>query len=328
MKMYVLQRLLTALPVLGLIAVITFTILHLAPGDPAAVLLGDLATAEDIAQLREDMGLERPLYVQFGVWLSNIIQGDFGRSIFSEQPVLQAFAERLEPTLSLAIISEILAIVIALPLGILAAWRPNTWIDRFAMIFAVMGFSIPSFWLGINLIYLFSLKIHLLPVLGYVPLKEGLVPFLRHLTLPILTVGFISAALIARISRASMLEVLREDYIRTARAKGLREKVVLFRHAFKNASIPVVTMIGLSFGHLVAGLVVVETVFAIPGAGRFIVEAVLHRDYPVIQGALLLVGLSYVIINLVVILLLKMPMKKQRKQVRKLLKKCERKRPR
>jgi len=300
MKRYVIQRLLATLPVLVLLAIITFSILHLAPGDPSEVLLGDEATKEDVLRIRHEIGLDRPLYIQFSSWAINILRGDFGTSVFSGQPVLLAIRDRLEPTILLAIIAEILAIFIGLPLGIIAVWRVNSWIDRSAMIFAVLGFSIPSFWLGLNLIYLFSVKLQFMPVMGYVSIKEGLGPCLEHLVLPALTVSLINAALIARMTRASMLEILREDYIRTARAKGLQEKVVFLSHALKNASIPIVTVIGLSFGHLVVGLVVVETVFAIPGVGRLIVEAVLHRDYPIIQGAILLVGASYVIINLLV----------------------------
>ncbi len=300
MKEYIIKRLIAALPVLGLVSVITFSILYLAPGDPVEMLLGDEATKEDADRIRHKLGLDRPPHIQFFTWMSNILRGDFGNSVFTGQPVLQAITERLEPTLCLAFISESLAILIALPLGILAAWKANSYIDRLAMVFAVLGFSIPAFWLGINLIFFFSVKIRLLPVMGYVPLKEGLAPFLKHLILPALTLAYTRAALIARMTRASMLEILSEDYIRTARAKGLVERQVLLSHALKNCGIPIVTIIGISIAHLVVGVVIVETVFAIPGVGRLIVEAVLHRDYPIIQASMLMVGSSYVIINLLV----------------------------
>jgi len=253
--------------------------------------------------MRQKLGLDRPLYIQFWKWLAQLFRGDLGNSVLSGQPVLEAITERLEQTLSLSITAGCLTVFIALPLGILAAWKANTWIDRSTMVFATLGFSIPAFWVGINLIYLFSVKLRILPVMGYVPLKEGLVPFLKHLALPTLTLTLAYAALIVRMTRASMLEILREEYIRTARAKGLQERLVLLRHALKNAAIPIVTIIGISFGGLVSGVVVTETVFAIPGVGRLVVEAVANRDYPIIQGGILLVGLSYVLINLVVDLL-------------------------
>jgi len=303
MTRYVIQRLLATVPVLVLIAMITFGILHLAPGDPVAVLLGDEATAEEVAQMRTKMGLDRPIYVQFGLWFFQVLQGDLGKSVFSGQPVIEAILERLEPTLALAVFSAILAVLIAIPLGVLAAWRANTWVDRLAMVLSVLGFSIPSFWLGINLIFAFGVQFRLLPVMGYASLSEGLGPFVKHLILPTLTLGLIHAALIARMTRASMLEILREDYIRTARAKGLKERPVLIRHALRNAAISIITIVGLSFAGLVAGVVVTETVFAIPGVGRLVVDAVLHRDYPIIQGAILLVGSLYVFINLAVDLL-------------------------
>ena len=300
---YTLQRLLATVPVLALIGVITFGILHLAPGDPAAVLLGDAASPEETAELRKKMGLDRPIYLQFGKWASQVIRGDLGKSVFSGQPVIQAISDRLEPTLALSIFSMIMSILIAIPLGVLAAWRANTWIDRGSMVLSVLGFSIPAFWLGVNLIFFFGVKTRLLPVMGYSPLADGFRPFLEHLILPSVTLGLVHAALIARMTRASMLEILREDYIRTARAKGLRERAVLLRHALKNAAISIVTIVGLSFAGLIAGVVVTETVFAIPGVGRLIVEAVLHRDYPIIQGALLMIGAMYVFINLAVDLL-------------------------
>jgi peptide/nickel transport system permease protein len=292
-----------AIPVLLVVATITFALLHLTPGDPAAVLLGDQATPEDIARIRQKLGLERPIYIQYGLWLIRVFQGDLGESLFLNRSVVRAIGERLEPTLSLAILAELIAVSLAIPLGVLAAWKANTWVDRTVMVFAVLGFSIPVFWLGLNFIFLFSVKLRLLPVAGYQPLAEGFLPFLRYLILPAVTLGLIHAALIARMTRSSMLEVLREDYIKTARAKGLSETLVLMRHAFRSASVPVVTIIGLSFAGLVTGVVVTETVFSIPGVGRLIVSAVLTRDYPLIQGVILLVACAYVFINLAVDLL-------------------------
>lgn len=300
MQRYLLRRLLTTIPVLAVVAVITFSLLRLAPGDPAAVLLGDYATSESLARMRQALGLDKPIYQQFVIWIGNALRGDLGDSLFLGRSVVRSISERLEATLSLAILAELLAIVIGVPLGTLAAWRAHTWIDRTAMFFAVLGFSLPVFWLGINFILLFGVALRLLPAQGYRDISEGLVPWLRHLILPVITLGLISSAIITRMTRSSVLEILREDYIRTARAKGLGERIVLTRHALKAASTPIVTVIGLSFAGLVAGVVITETVFNIPGVGRLIVGAVLSRDYPVIQGTILMVAALYVFINLVV----------------------------
>lgn len=300
MSTYVLQRLLAAIPVLLLVGLITFALLRVTPGDPAAVLAGEYATPENIARIRQHLGLDKPLYVQLGRWLGQILRGDLGDSLFTGYKVTTLIRQRLEPTLSLAILAEIVAVSLALPLGILAAWRANSWIDRVVMVFAVLGFSVPVFWLGFNMIWLFSVSLGLLPAAGYTPLAQGVWPWLKSLILPSLTLGLIFSALIARMTRASMLEILREDYIRTARAKGLGERVVLLRHALKNAAVPIITIIGLGFAALITGVVVTETVFALPGMGRLIVDSMLRRDYPVIQGALLLVAAAYVVINLLV----------------------------
>ena len=300
MGRYLVQRLLAAIPVLLIVAVVTFSLVHLTPGDPASLMAGDQALPEDIERIKEKLGLNRPLYEQLGIYFWDILRGDFGESVFTKFPVTTLIAQRLEPTISIAIFSQLVAIIIAIPAGILAAWKANTWIDRALMIFAVAGLAIPSFWLGANLIWLFAVRLDWFPALGYVSIADGVLPWLRSITLPSIAIGFISAALIARMTRASMLEVLREDYVRTARAKGLGEYKILIAHAFKNASIPVVTIIGIGLAGLVSGLVVTEAVFAIPGVGRLIVDAVLRRDYPVIQGVVLMVTFAYVLINLAV----------------------------
>lgn len=300
MGRYLAQRLLAAIPVLLIVAVVTFSLVHLTPGDPASLMAGDQALPEDIERIKDKLGLNRPLYEQLAIYFWDILRGDFGESVFTKFPVTTLIAQRLEPTISIAIFSQLVAIIIAIPAGILAAWKANTWIDRALMIFAVAGLAIPSFWLGANLIWLFAVRLDWFPALGYVSITDGVLPWLRSITLPSIAIGFISAALIARMTRASMLEVLREDYVRTARAKGLGEYKILIAHAFKNASIPVVTIIGIGLAGLVSGLVVTEAVFAIPGVGRLIVDAVLRRDYPVIQGVVLMVTFAYVLINLVV----------------------------
>lgn len=300
MSAYVVQRLLAAIPVLLLVGLITFALLRVTPGDPAAVLAGEYATPENIARIRTQLGLDQPVHIQLGRWLGQVLRGDLGDSLFTGYKVTTLIRQRLEPTLSLAFLAEIVAISLALPLGILAAWRANSWVDRAVMVFAVLGFSVPVFWLGFNLIWLFSVNLGLLPAAGYTPISQGPWPWLKSLILPAVTLGLIFSALIARMTRASMLEILREDYIRTARAKGLGERVVLLRHALKNAAVPIITIIGIGFAALITGVVVTETVFALPGLGRLIVDSMLRRDYPVIQGALLLVAAAYVLVNLIV----------------------------
>ncbi|MCY4578975.1 MAG: ABC transporter permease [Chloroflexi bacterium] len=300
MGRYTIQRLLAMVPVLVVVAIVTFSLIHITPGDPVALMAGDEATPEQKEAIRKDMGLDKPIYQQLVIYFADILRGDLGESIFNKFKVTTLISQRLEPTLFIAVFSQLVSIVIAIPLGILAAWKANTWVDRVVMVIAVLGLAIPSFWLGANLIWVFAVKLHWFPAFGYIPISEGIVPWIKSITLPSISVGFISAALIARMTRASMLEVLREDYVRTARAKGLSEQAVLLGHAFKNASIPVVTIIGIGIAGLVSGLVVTEAVFGIPGVGRLIVDAVNRRDYPVIQGVILMFTVAYVLINLVV----------------------------
>ncbi|MCH8845066.1 MAG: ABC transporter permease [SAR324 cluster bacterium] len=300
MQAYLIRRILAIFPVMAVVAIIVFLLLRLTPGDPAAVIAGDYASPADIARIRHQLGLDEPIYTQLGIWVWNILRGDLGVSIFSGLPVTRLIGQRIEPTLALSIATMLFAIVFAVPMGVLAAWKVRTWVDRVVMLFAVLGFSLPVFWLGFLLIYGFSVRLEILPVQGYVSYREGWIPFLRHLVLPTLTLGLVYMALIARITRAAMLEVLQEDYIRTAYAKGLRPGYVLFRHALKNASVPIVTIIGVGVALLIGGVVITESVFAIPGLGRLTVDAILHRDYPVIQGIILVFSGAYVVVNLLV----------------------------
>jgi len=297
---YVVRRLLVLVPVLLIVATVGFFLIYLTPGDPAAVMLGPDATQEDLAHLRRLMGLDRPLLVQLARWYSRTLRGDLGYSIFLQRPVLQAIVERLEPTLLLTAFSLAIATAIGIPAGVLAAVRRNSWIDQASMGVALFGVSMPNFWLGLNLILIFSVWLGLLPVAGYVPVQQSLAGALRSLVLPAVTLGFSGSALIARMTRSSMLEVLGQDFIRTARAKGNAERRVVFRHALRNAMIPTVTVIGLAMGGLLAGAIVTETVFALPGVGRLVISSVLRRDYPVIQGVLMFIAAIYVLVNLLI----------------------------
>lgn len=294
------SRLVAAIPVMGVVAIFVFLLLRLSPGDPAAILAGDAATPEMIAAIRADLGLDRPIWEQFATWLGQLLQGDLGRSVLSKQPVAMMIGQRIEPTISLALTTLLFAVIVAVPIGIIAAWKQGGWIDRGIMALSVVGFSIPVFVLGYILIYFFSMKLDLLPVQGFASLSEGLLPFLERIILPTLTLSFIYIALFARITRAAMLEVLGEDYIRTAHAKGLNESTVLVKHALRNAAVPIVSVIGIGFALLIGGVVITETVFNIPGVGRLVVEAVLARDYPIIQGVILLFSGIYVLINLAI----------------------------
>ncbi len=296
----VIRRLLATIPVMTIVAIIVFSLLYLTPGDPAAVLAGEQATAEDIERLRVSLGLDQPYLVRFGQWITGVVHGDLGTSIFSRRPVMELIVQRLEPTVALTLASLFIAVAIAVPLGVIAAWRSGGIVDRMAMSFAVLGFSVPVFVLSYLLISLFSVKLQLLPVQGYVPIAYGFGPFAKHLILPAMSLGIINAALIARITRTTMLEVLNQDYIRAARAKGLSVRRVLIRHALKNAAVPIVTVIGISFALLISGVVVTETVFNIPGLGRLTVDAILRRDYPVIQGVILVFSATYVVVNFLV----------------------------
>jgi len=294
------RRLLATIPVLLVVAVFVFALLRLTPGDPAAAIAGNNATLEDIAKVRKDLGLEEPLLTQFGVWMKGMAAGDLGRSYYFRKPVTELIGQRLGPTVSLATLTILIAVLVAVPLGALAAWRHGGWLDRALMTFSVLGFSIPVFVLGYVLIYLVSMKLGWLPVQGYRRLEEGVGPFLRHLILPALTLSVIYIALIARVTRAAVAETLTEDYIRTARAKGLPEWRVLIKHGLANAAVPIVTVIGIGIALLIGGVVVTESVYAIPGLGQLTVDAVLARDFPTIQGVILFFSLAYVVINLLV----------------------------
>ena len=285
---------------MGVVALFVFLLLHLSPGDPATVIAGDYASPADIARIRAQLGLDQPLYIQFTNWLVQLSRGDLGVSIFSNLPVSQLILQRVEPTLSLALLTLFIAIFVAVPLGILAAWKAGTWIDRTVMAFSVLGFSTPVFVLGYALIYVFALKLSLFPVQGFVSVSDGLMPFLHRLILPSITLSVIFIALFTRITRASILEILNEDYIRTARAKGLGDLSILSRHALPNAAVPIITVIGIGFALLIGGVVVTESVYNIPGLGRLTVDAVLRRDYPVIQGIILVFSALYVLVNLII----------------------------
>tara|TARA_Y100000589_G_C27108119_1_gene611036 strand:+ start:439 stop:1353 length:915 start_codon:yes stop_codon:yes gene_type:complete len=288
-------------PVMVVVALFVFLLLRLSPGDPAAVIAGDYATAEDVQKIREKLGLSEPIFVQFVTWLGSLIQGDLGTSIFSNKPVTELIAQRLEPTLMLALTTIIFSIFVAVPLGTIAAFRAGSWIDRLVMLFSVGGFSVPVFVLGYILIYFFSISWRILPVQGYrSPFEDGMLPFMQHIILPTLTLSVIYIALLARMTRASVMEVLEEDYIRTARAKGLSEVKILMQHALRNAAVPIVTVIGIGIALLIGGVVVTESVYNIPGLGRLVLDAVLARDYPIIQGLILFFSLIYVLLNLII----------------------------
>jgi peptide/nickel transport system permease protein len=297
---YFLRRVLAAIPVMLVVALFVFLLLRLSPGDPAAIIAGDMASPQQLAAIRENLGLDQPLYRQFFVWIWQLLHGDFSTSLMAHTPVLNMIGQRLEPTLSLALVSILFTVLISVPLGVLAAWKHGSWIDNLVMSASVLGFSIPVFVIGYVLITVFALDLKWLPVQGFRSLGDGLGPFAQRIVLPALTLSSVYVALVARMTRASMLEVLGEDYIRTARAKGLNELHVLFRHALRNAMIPILTVIGTGFALMISGVVVTESVFNIPGLGRLIVDAVLARDYPVIQGMILLTSGVYVVINLLI----------------------------
>jgi peptide/nickel transport system permease protein len=297
---YIVRRILATIPVMSVVAIFVFALLYLSPGDPAAIIAGDTATADDIARIRAALGLDQPVYIQFGEWTWRLLRGDLGISIFTNLPVTQLIAQRLEPTAALTISTLIISVVVAIPMGVFAAWRAGSWLDRVVMVFAVLGFSVPVFVLAYILIFVFAIWVNLLPVQGYVSITRGFWPFLSHIILPSVALGMIFAALIARITRASMLDVLAQDYIRTAQAKGLSNEQVLIGHALKNAAVPIVTIIGIGVALLIGGVVVTETVFAIPGLGRLTVDAILRRDYPIIQGIILIFSGAYVLVNLLV----------------------------
>jgi peptide/nickel transport system permease protein len=300
MIVYILRRLGATFIVMAVVALVVFSLLFLTPGDPAAVIAGDIATDEDIKNIRAKLGLDEPFLVQFGGWIWRLAHGDLGTSIFTNLPVTTLIGQRVQPTVSLTLCTLIVAVSIAVPLGVIAAARVGTWADRLVMGFSVLGFSVPVFVLAYVLIILFAVHLHWLPVQGYRPLNEGFWPWLSHLILPSIALGTVYMALIARITRAAMLDVLSQDYIRTANAKGLAPRAVLMHHALKNAGVPIVTVIGIGIALLISGAIVTETVFAIPGIGRLTVDAILRRDYPIIQGVILLFSAVYVLINLLV----------------------------
>jgi peptide/nickel transport system permease protein len=297
---YIIRRILAVIPVMAIVAIFVFLLLRLTPGDPAAIIAGDMATPAQLERIRTSLGLSDPLHIQFITWAGLLLTGDLGTSLISNTPVTQMIGQRIWPTFNIAVLTIILSVLVAVPVGVLAAWRHRTWVDYAVMAFSVLGFSIPVFVIGYLFIQAFSIELRWFPVQGYAPPSQGLGKFLARAVLPCLTLATIYVALIARMTRASMLEVLGEDYIRTARAKGVKEKVVLFRHALRNAAVPIMTIIGTGFALLIGGVVVTESVFNIPGVGRLTVDAILARDYPVIQGMILLTSGLYVLINLVI----------------------------
>ena len=296
----VLKRLVAAIPVVLIVATVVFLLLRMAPGDPARVIAGDMASEETIAQIRTNLGLDRPLPVQYGIAMGSLVKGDLGTSIVSKQPVASLIAARIGPTAALALTSLLLTVLIAIPLGVLSAWWHRRTFDRVTMALTVLAFSVPAFVVGYVLILLFSVTLNWFPVQGYAPLADGVGRFLYQLVLPSLTLATVFVALITRITRASMLDVLGEDFVRTARAKGAPERYVLFRHALRNAAAPIVTVVGVAITTLISGVVVTETIFNIPGVGSLIVDAVLARDYPVVQGTILFFSFIYVFVNLAI----------------------------
>lgn len=300
---YTIRRVIATIPVMGIVALFVFSLLYIAPGDPAAIIAGDQATPEDVERIRASLGLDRPFIIRFTEWLWRVLQGDLGVSIFTNLPVSHMIKQRLEPTFSLMLLTLTFALTCAIPMGVVAAWKHGTWIDRLVMLFAVLGFSVPVFVVGYVLAYTFALQLDWFPVQGYTPLANGIGGWVSNLTLPAVALGSAFIALIARITRATMLEVLNQDYVRTAKAKGVGQRAILFVHALKNAAVPIITIVGIGFAGLIGGAVVTESVFAIPGVGRLVVDAILRRDYPVIQGVVLMFSFTYVIVNLIVDLL-------------------------
>lgn len=300
MFFYILKRILATIPVMVIVAIFVFLLLRLTPGDPAAILAGDAATPAQLERIRDSLGLNDPLLVQFGTWMGQLLRGDLGTSLLSNTSVAGMIGDRLGPTLNIALMTIVISVALAVPMGVIAAWRHRSWVDFLVMSFSVLGFSVPVFVIGYILIQIFAIDLKWVPVQGYKSPADGIGPFFSRAILPSLTLATIYIALIARMTRASMLEVLGEDYIRTARAKGVRENVVLFRHALRNAAVPILTIIGTGFALLISGVVVTESVFNIPGIGRLTVDAILARDYPVIQAMILLTAGIYVTVNLLI----------------------------
>jgi peptide/nickel transport system permease protein len=301
MLAFIIRRLASTVVVMAIVGIFIFLLLHLSPGDPAAIIAGDNATQEQITAIRQKLGLDDPLPVQFFRWAAGVLSGDLGISIFSNVPVTTLVKQRLEPTISLAFTTIILAVTLAIAAGVLASWKAGTWVDRLVMVLSVVSFSVPVFVVGYLLIYVFAITLRWLPVQGYVPISEGFFwGWFRHLILPSIALGLAYVALIARITRTAMLDVLAEDYMRTARAKGVATSPMLLKHALKNAGVPIVTVIGIGIALLIGGVVITETVFNLPGIGRLVVDAISKRDYPIIQGVILIFSGVYVIVNLLV----------------------------
>ncbi|MGV3652555.1 MAG: ABC transporter permease [Devosia sp.] len=300
MLRYIAGRLASSVPILGFVALFIFALIHLAPGDPAALIAGDAASPAEIARIRESLNLDAPLWQQFLDWVLNLLRFDLGSSVFSNQPVRSLIAQRLEPTLLLALYTMGLAVLIAIPLGTIAALNARSGVDRLAMVFSVIGFSVPVFLIAYALIFVFSMQLRWFPVQGYKPLSGGIGATLHSLTLPALALSLVFSALIARVTRAAMIEILAEDYVRTARAKGLGLMRVVLVHALKNAGVPIATVVGIGFATLIGGVVVTESVFNIPGLGRLTVDAIIRRDYPVVQGVILFFSVMLVLVNILV----------------------------
>ena len=300
MTQYIFKRLLTIVPVMFLVSLFVFFIIHLTPGDPAVVMLGEQATPESLAVLRHDLGLDQPLPVQYMTWLSQILRGDLGHSVRTNQPVVEAVAERLPVTLELTLLAMLFSLIIAIPVGIISATRRNSASDLIATTVALFGVSMPNFFLAILLIFVFALNLRWLPPIGYTPMEKDFFGNLRGMILPAITLGGAATAIVARLTRSSLLEVLSQDYVRTARAKGLAQRAVIYKHALKNAMIPVLTIIGLQVGALLGGAFITESIFVLPGVGQLAVDAIFRRDFPLVQGVVLFVSFVYLAVNLIV----------------------------
>lgn len=296
----IVSRLMATIPVMAMVAVFIFLLLHLAPGDPAAILAGDQASPRDIERIRESLGLDQPLHLQFFAWVAAVLQGDLGTSIFSRKPVIDLVLQRVEPTIALTLSTLIVTISVAIPMGTIAARRQGGWIDRTVMGFSTLGFSIPAFVGAYGLIWVFSIQLGWFPVQGYSSISNGFGAFLHSIFLPTLTLSFVYIALLARMTRASVIDVLGEDHVRTAKAKGLAERKIVLRHVLRNAAVPIATVVGISIALLIGGVVVTESVYNIPGMGRLVADSILRRDYPVIQGLMLIFALVYVGVNLII----------------------------
>lgn len=300
MMAFILRRLVMLVPVLLIVGIVVFTLIHLTPGDPAAVILGPDATPEQVDEMRERLGLNEPFHIQFFTWFLNALRLDFGESIFIGEPVTKALRDRAQPTGLLTLYALTLSILVGVPAGVIAAVNRNSPLDRFLMVFSISGAAIPNFFLAILLMLLFAVKLRWLPSTGYADIQDGLGEHLKHMIMPAFALGISSAGLLARLVRSSMLDVLKEDYVRTAFAKGLPGRIVVMRHALRNALIPAITVIGVSLGALLGGAVVTETVFGLPGMGRLVVQSIARRDFPVIQGAVMTIAAIYVLANLLV----------------------------